>query len=92
MENIIVDAGNDFVTSAQMSLERDQTQRGGGVIADMSVTDRLTQALQILEEDALYQKEYEQFVTSMSYATEDELISFEEAIQALGRIITVYNQ
>ena len=92
LENIIVDAGNDFVTSAQMSLERDQTHRGGGVIADMSVTDRLTQALQILEEDALYQKEYEQFVTSMSYATEDELISFEEAIQALGRIITVYNQ
>jgi len=90
LENIIVDAGNDFVTSAQMSLERDQTHRGGGVIADMSAADRLTQALQILEEDALYQKEYEQFVTSMSYATEDELISFKEAIQALGRIITVY--
>lgn len=92
LENMITDAGNDFVTSAQMSLERDQTRRGGGIIADMPVTDRLTRALNILEEDALYQKEYEQFVTSMSYASEEELISFEEAIQALKRIIDVYNQ
>jgi hypothetical protein len=89
---MITDSENDFVTSAKVSLERDQKRRGGSLIAAMSVTDRLTQALQILEEDALYQKEYEQFVTSMSYATEDELISFGEAVQTLGRIITVYSQ
>jgi hypothetical protein len=92
LENMITDSENDFVTSAKVSLERDQERRGGSLIAAMSVTDRLTQALQILEEDALYQKEYEQFVTSMSYATEDELISFGEAVQTLGRIITVYSQ
>ncbi len=40
---------------------------------------------------AEYQKEYEQFVASMSYAAEDELVSFEEAVVALGRIIAVYN-
>lgn len=92
LESMITDAGDDFVSSAKMSLERDQTHRGGGVIVDMPVTNRLTNALEILGEDALYQKEYEQFVTSMSYASEDELINFEEAVQALERIIGVYNQ
>jgi len=58
----------------------------------MSVTDRLTTALKILKQDGLYQKEYEQFVASMSYAAEEEQISFEEAVQALERMIGVYNQ
>ena len=92
LESMITDAGDDFVSSAKMSLEQDQTLRGGGVIADIPVTSRLTNALEILGEDALYQKEYEQFVTSMSYASEDELINFEEVVQALERIIGVYNQ
>ncbi|MBL0717154.1 MAG: nucleotidyl transferase AbiEii/AbiGii toxin family protein [Desulfosarcina sp.] len=92
LENTIIDAGNDFVSSAKESLEIDKNRRGGNVIADMLIPDRLANALKILKEDGLYQKEYEQFVESMSYADEDELISFEEAVAALGRIIGVYNQ
>lgn len=57
-----------------------------------SVMDRLANALKILKEDCLYQKEYEHVVASMSYASEDELIGFEEAAQALERIIGVYKQ
>ena len=92
LESMITEAGDNFVSLAKISLEQDQTRRGGGVIADMPVTSRLTNALMILKEDTLYQKEYERFVTSMSYATEDELINFEEAVQALEKIIGVYNQ
>ena len=92
LENMIIDARNDFVSSSKESLDRDQSRRGGDIITNMSVTDRLAKALEILKEDGLYQKEYEQFVESMSYADEDELISFEEAVMALGRIIDVYNQ
>lgn len=92
LENTIIDAGNDFVSLAKESLEIDKNRRGGNVIADMLIPDRLANALKILKEDGLYQKEYEQFVESMSYADEDELISFEEAVAALGRIIGVYNQ
>lgn len=58
----------------------------------MAISDRLTNALQILETDTLYQKEYMQFVESMSYASENEWITFDEAVQALGRIIDAYNK
>ncbi len=92
LESVIKDAGNNFVLSAKESLQRDQSRRGGNVIADMSITDRLTNALKILKEDSLYQKEYTQFVESMSYAAENELIRFDEAVSALGRIIGVYNK
>ncbi len=92
LENIITDAENDFVSSAKVSLQRDQAHRGGNIIADMSVADRLANALKILKQDGLYQKEYDQFVASMSYAADQELISFEEAIQALERIMGVYSQ
>jgi len=92
LENTIIDAGNHFVSSAKESLEIDKNRRGGNVIADMLIPDRLANALKILKEDDLYQKEYTQFVESMSYAGEDELINFGEAVQALERIIGVYNQ
>lgn len=92
LENMITDAPDSFAYSAKGSLEQDKNRRGGGVIAQMSVTDRLANALQILKDDRLYQKEYEQFVSSMSYAAEDELIGFEGAVQALERIINLYNQ
>jgi predicted nucleotidyltransferase component of viral defense system len=90
LEYMITDAGGDFVSSAKESLERDQERRGGNIISDMSIPDRLENALKILKEDELYQKEYEQFVQSMSYATEEELINFEGAVQALERIIGIY--
>lgn len=88
IENIITDAPEDFVSSAKGSLEQDKNRRGGDVISDMPVNDRLANALKVLKEDGLYQKEYEQFVASMSYAAEDELIGFKDAVQALERIIS----
>ena len=92
LENTITDAPDDFVVSAKGSLERDNDRRGGDIIANMSIPDRLSNALKILREDGLYQKEYTQFVDSMSYADEDERIGFEKAVQSLARIINVYNQ
>ncbi len=90
LESMVTEAKSDFISSAKESLERDKKRRGGSVIADMAIANRLLNALKILKEDRLYEKEYAQFVESMSYATEDELISFEKAVQALERIITVY--
>lgn len=92
LENLVTEAKDNFISSATQSLDRDTKRRGGDVIAEMPVADRLVNALKILKEDGLYQKEYSQFVESMSYAPEDELISFEKAVQALERIITVYNR
>jgi hypothetical protein len=90
LESVITDAKDDFIFSSKGSLEQDKNRRGGNVIADMPVTNRLSNALEILKEDGLYQKEYTQFVDSMSYADEDEQINFEDAVQALERIINLY--
>jgi len=92
LEKMIVDAPEDFVSSAKDSLEQDKTRRGGDVIAEMLVSERLVKALKLLKEDGLYQKEYEQFVMSMSYADEDELIGFNNAVQSLEKIISIYNR
>lgn len=41
-----------------------------------------------LKSDSLYKKEYERFVESMSYATDDEQIDFRQAIEKLSQIHT----
>ncbi len=92
LEGMITDAADIFASSAKGSLEQDKSRRGGEVIAGMPVTDRLINALKTLREDHLYQKEYEWYVGSMSYVAEDELIGFEEAVQALERIVSLYLQ
>ena len=92
LEAVIKDAESNFVVSAQESLQHDQERRGGELIAEMPISDRLAKALNFLKEDPLYQKEYEQFVESMSYALEAERISFDDAVLALERIIGIYNQ
>ncbi len=92
LEAVIKDAKSDFVVSAQESLQRDQAHRGGELIAEMPISDRLVNALNILKEDSLYRTEYEHFVESMSYALEAERIGFDDAVLALERIIEIYNQ
>lgn len=92
LEGVIIGAKDDFISSARESLEQDKNRRGGDVIANMPIADRLENALKLLKEDGLYQKEYAQFVESMSYADENERISFEEAIKAFERIVGIYNQ
>lgn len=92
LEGVITDAADIFVSSAKGSLEQDKVRRGGDIIASMPVTDRLVNALKVLKEDDLYQKEYKWYVESMSYAVDDEQIEFEEAVQALERITSLYLQ
>lgn len=48
LENMITDAPDDFMSSTRGSLEQDKSRRGGDVITEMSVTDRLANALKIL--------------------------------------------
>ncbi len=92
LENMIVDSKDTFISSAHASLEQDQNRRGGDIVANTSIADRLSNALKSIREDDLYQKEYRFFVENMSYAAEAERIDFEKAVQALERIINLYNQ
>lgn len=91
LENMMAESPEEFVTSAKKSLEQDKDCRGGAIIAGMTVAERLVRALKILKEDSLYSVEYQKFVASMSYAAEDEQISFDGAVQAFERIVNIYN-
>lgn len=87
LESVITKQQTPFAESAKQSLEQDQSSRGGQVINDLSVTDRLAKALEELRNDKLYRREYEQFVLNMSYAEEEKKIDFDGACSALERII-----
>ena len=87
LEPVISKQQAPFAETAKQSLKQDQSRRGGQVISDMSVPDRLAKALEELTNDSLYRKEYEQFVLNMSYADEDKKIDFDGACSALERII-----
>lgn len=83
----IWEAKDVFIGCAQQSLQSDQERRGGDVIANMSIADRLAKAYEMLSTDVVYREEYKQFVQNMSYADEDEKISFDGALEALKEII-----
>lgn len=54
-----------------------------------SEVEFLQEMVLTLENDSLYANEYQQFVTGMSYAVEDECPTFSEAIDALKSIISI---
>ena len=88
LKNKILNDKEVFVDCAQHSMQSDQ-ERGGDVIANMSVSDRLSKAYEMLSTDDIYQEEYQQFVQNMSYAHEDEQISFDKALTTLEEIIAI---
>ncbi len=53
-----------------------------------SEVELLQKMLLTLEDDSLYDNEYQQFVTGMSYAVEDECATFYEAIDVVKSIIS----
>ena len=76
-----------FIKCARQSLESDQERRGGDVIANMSISQRLLKACEMLSSDEEYRKEYGLFVENMSYANEGEEISFDKALADLKEIV-----
>ena len=61
-------------------------ETGIETIQSLGIDERLEKALKILTKDALYRKEYEQFVTNMSNADDQDRIHFDGAHAALERI------
>lgn len=87
LQTHIGDNRDVFVDCARQSIEQDRARRGGKRIASMPIQDRLEQAIQTLQTDALYRAEYEQFVMNMSYADEGQVIGFDQALLILQKII-----
>ena len=86
--------GNDFEvfsSAARTAIARDkERRRGGETIQHLSDKLRLEQTVEILKTDHSYRHEYEEFVLAMSYADDDEKLSFDEAISRLEKLINRY--
>jgi predicted nucleotidyltransferase component of viral defense system len=56
-------------------------------LAELSVQDKLSAAMQILESDPIYPQEYNSFVKQMAYNDEVPIPSFEEAMSKLHLLV-----
>lgn len=77
-----------FTKMVISSFEKDQGR--GGSDSNKSLKDLTNEAIEKLQSDAMYKTEYIQFVNAMSYAPENELLSFDQAIVAFHRIATAF--
>lgn len=76
-----------FQDLAQQAVIKDTARFQNSSIADISVSERLQRMLQILQTDEVYATEYQNFVVGMSYASDEDRISFVAALDSLQELI-----
>ena len=74
----------EFIDLLQKSYEADKGR--GGVDNNYTLTEFIKITLDKLTEDKVYKKEYSDFVGSMSYAKESEVITFEKALKSFEEL------
>jgi predicted nucleotidyltransferase component of viral defense system len=75
----------EFISLARATIDKDSNR--SAVIAGMGRSEKISRMMEIFETDANYQKEYETFVNGMSYAQDAFVPTFEQAREALKRLI-----
>ena len=83
LESLIMNPS--FINGVQQSFGVDKGR--GGSNREISLLEFADKTLNKLKTDKLYSKEYKNFVDALSYAKEDETISFTSALSAFERIV-----
>lgn len=78
----------DFTKLVTKIYELDKVR--GDKTRDIALNDFIKKTIATLKADKLYKKEYEQYVSTMSYALESE-ISFDEALQIYEKMCKVFS-
>ncbi len=84
LEDVLYLYTKDFVNLLQKSFEADKGR--GGLDNNYTLLEFMRITLDKLSEDKVYKKEYTDFVSSMSYAKDSEIITFEKAIKCCNKI------
>jgi Nucleotidyl transferase AbiEii toxin, Type IV TA system len=71
------------------ALERDKNR--SELIKELSMGEKFSKMIGILETDAEYPKEYRRFVNAMSYAENDTIPTFQKAVESVRLLIEVVN-
>ena len=74
----------EFVELLQKSFDTDKGR--GGFDNNYTLAEFVKITLDKLTEDKIYKKEYSDFVSSMSYAKDSEVITFEKAMASLNKL------
>lgn len=82
LENLLYT--KEFVELLQKSFDSDKGR--GGFENNYTLSEFIKITLDKLTEDAIYKKEYSDFVSSMSYAKNSEVITFEKAMEIFGNV------
>jgi len=85
LETLVVEDNHLFVSLVHSLFEKDKNR--GGKRREESVKELADKTSIKLKEDILYKQEYTKFVEAMSYAFENEIISFQHGINSF-KIIT----
>jgi len=76
---------NDFINTVKNSFELDKGRCGSN--KELSLIDFAALTLQKLKENSAYAREYTRFVDAMSYATDDEVIKFSDALMSFEKLV-----
>lgn len=84
LEAVVV-ASEKFPSLAEATMIAD-SNRGGGALSGMYPAERVTALLEHLRTDALYADEYSRFVGGMAFAGNEEVASYDLALESLERL------
>jgi predicted nucleotidyltransferase component of viral defense system len=74
-----------FSVLVNTALNRDKNR--SELIKDLSLSEKLSNVMNIISSDTEYLKEYERFVNAMSYANNDTIPTFKTALKHVGELI-----
>jgi hypothetical protein len=87
LQNIINANSVLFIKTALESFFIDQQQKSRQV--NTPLKEAAIRSLQMMHEDELYRSEYDRFVDAMSYASDDERITFDDALNQFGKLASL---
>ena len=79
----------DFIQLAVDTIDRDKDR--AEMLAGLSISEKLSKVLNILDTDPEYPKEYERFVNSMSYAQDETVPTYKQALEKVRLIVSSIN-
>ena len=77
-----------FVDVADSSFEGDR--QTGKRDTQAPFTESIQEAIECLDNDEEYRKDYRQFVDAMSYADDDESVDFDSAVEILQEVAALF--
>ena len=76
----------NFSVLVNTALHRDNNR--SELIKDLSLSQKLSNVMNIISSDTEYLKEYERFVNAMSYANNDTIPTFEKALKCVEALVS----